>query len=201
MSHPFNREKRDRQLGQLDHQLGEKWVSNPFDLVGGEFNLSAFEANRVFLNEGAGSFYDITGVSGIGYDFDSRAVAVLDYNNDGRLDLAVRSVGGKPLVLAENHTKPSRFLRIQLRAANGNLRAIGARVTVHLHDRTLTRQFYPKQSFMSQSDMFVHFGLGDAKSVASLEILWPSGKRETFSKVPVDQRIRVTEGQNLEILH
>ena len=75
---------------QVDDSLNEFWLENPFDferLRG--FNLSMFERNRLFLNQGEGIFADASHVSGVDLTSDSRSVAVGDLNEDGRPDLVV----------------------------------------------------------------------------------------------------------------
>lgn len=52
-------------------------------------------------------------------------------------------------------------------------------------------------SYLSQNDLRLHFGLGSAKKVDSVEVRWPSGKRETFRDIAVDKFYSVLEGAGL----
>jgi hypothetical protein len=74
-------------------------------------------------------------------------------------------------------------LAIDLKPANGSATPIGAKVVAHIGKRTLTRQVIGGGSYAGDSSKRLHFGLGSAQKVDSLDVTWPSGKKETFSDV------------------
>lgn len=199
VSHPFNRDKHGRKLGDLNPEMGEPWTDQVFQLGRGNFNLSAHEANRLFVNESHGKYYDVTHVSAAGLTYDSRSVAVIDYNNDGRLDLVVRSVGGQPLVLLENRISNGNYLRLKLRKRKANRFALGARVIAHLPSRQIVQQLFPANSYLSQGVTDLHFGLGAEEAISRLEVHWPGGGHEVLNDLPANRTFYLTEGEQPQL--
>lgn len=161
---------------KLNDKLGEFWLQNPFDfqrLKG--FNLSMFERNRLFLNQGEFVFADLSYASGTDLDADSRTVAVGDLNEDGRPDLIVRSVGGGPLRILLNRFPNDNSLQVTLRGSQSNRDGIGARLVLECGGRTLHRDQFPANSYSSQSANETIFGLSDYRGPLKLTITWPSG--------------------------
>jgi enediyne biosynthesis protein E4 len=180
--------------GEVDHSLGEFWVTNPWDIVEKGHNLSAFERKRTFLNIRGKDFLDISYLTGADSDGDGRSVVAGDFRNDGRLDLVVRQVGGGPVLLFENQFPKSHYLTISLRGTASNLLGIGARLTAIASGRELTRELFPHNSFHSQMPSRLHFGLGDATRIDRLTVRWPSGAVQTLDDVAADRHVVITEG-------
>jgi enediyne biosynthesis protein E4 len=65
---------------------------------------------------------------------------------------------------------------------------------VHGSARVWVDEVRSGSSYSSNNDMRLHFGLGRATSVASIEVLWPSGRNEVFPGVTADQFISLKEG-------
>jgi hypothetical protein len=103
------------ELGKIDKEAGEFWVSNPFELPAGHHNLSAYERNCVFLNVNGESFLDASFASTMDLDSDSRSAIVADFNHDGANDLLVANVGGGILRLFENNaSEGAHWVRLNL---------------------------------------------------------------------------------------
>ena len=165
---------------KLDDNLGEFWLENPFDfqrLKG--FNLSMFERNRLFFNQGDCVFADVSHISATDIDADSRSVAVGDLNEDGRPDLVVRGVGGGPLQIFLNRITEHRSLHVTLRGNKSNPEGIGARIQLTIVDHTLVRDHFPQNSYSSQNATETIFGIGGHQGPMTLSISWPSGHKET----------------------
>ena len=125
--------------------------------------------------------------SGITNPIAGRGLAFGDLNNDGWMDAVLTVLGGHPLVLM-NRGGSQHWLAISLRGTRSNRDGLGARVRVNGQTRYATTA----GSYLSASDKRLHFGLGSAKT-ASVEVLWPSGTRQTLVDVPADQFIEVRE--------
>ncbi len=100
-----------------------------------------------------------------------RGLAVADYNNDGRLDVAVNTIGG-PLVLLENTSTTGNWLEVSLKGFHP-----GAILTATLpNGHKLVQELHAGSSYLSSEDPRAHFGLGAAPSVKLLTIRYPNGK-------------------------
>ncbi len=125
------------------------------------------------------------GIAAVG-PVNARGSAVADYDDDGDLDVAVAVVGG-PLVLLENRGEGGSWLEVEL----GRF-APGATVTVELPDgRRLVRESQAGSSYLSSEDPRLHFGLGDAARVRSVEVRWPGGATTRVDDVTANQVVRV----------
>ncbi len=111
-----------------------------------------------------------------------RGVAVADFDNDGHMDIAVNSVGGK-LVLLRSTGGSGHWLEVSLPRF-----APGAVVTAVLPDgRRLVRTVLAGSSYLSSEDPRVHFGLGDATTVTELIVRYPDGRTTRQAGIPADR--------------
>ena len=159
-------------------------------------NLSAYERNRVLMNDGRGRFIDVSHLTTADLDSDSRGVAVGDLNGDGMEDVIVRNVGGGPLVVFENRWPRKHWLRVSLRGVASNRLGLGAKLKLEIAGRTLWRELYPVASYQSQLPSLIHFGLGDATNIERLTIYWPSGAVQALTDLAADKHVRITEGES-----
>ena len=147
-------------------------------LEGGSF--SGRERNCVFLNLGEGQFGNISAVSGLDFPDDARAVATVDWDHDGDLDVWVVNRSAPQLRFLRNDTPAgAHFLRIRLMDRSGNRDGIGARLELHLKDspaRRMIRTLRAGEGYLSQSSKWVHFGLGSSREIDRLVIRWPGGQ-------------------------
>ena len=174
-------------------------------------SFSGRERNCCFLNTGGDAetveqFANVSAVTGLDYPDDGRAVAVVDWDHDGDLDLWFTNRNAPRLRLMRNDTPlENRFLSLQLQG-NGestNRDAIGARVEVVVKDegaRQLIKTLRAGEGFLAQSSKWLHFGLGDAKEVQEVLVRWPvaGGKAENverFTRFELDGRYRLIEGR------
>jgi len=122
-----------------------------------------------------------------------RGVAHLDYDNDGRMDLIVATVGGQ-YVVYENVGAEGDALQVLVRN-EGGIAPVGADVTVEVGAESASRsQFHAynsKTDYLSQSTRVLHFGVGAHDSV-TVTVTWPNGTERTLEGVEPGQRIVVT---------
>ncbi|MEW6074444.1 MAG: FG-GAP-like repeat-containing protein [Planctomycetota bacterium] len=125
-----------------------------------------------------------------------RGGASFDYDLDGDEDLLV-VLHGEDAVLLRNdggNRRPS--LRLRLRQDAGNRFAIGAVVTATIEGRRAREVADAQGSYLSQHAVGeVHFGLGAAKGVEELEVLWPDGERERAGPFPADSIVTWVRGR------
>ena len=126
-----------------------------------------------------------------------RGSAAGDYDNDGDLDLLVINLG-QPLALLRNEgTEDHHWLSLRTVGVQSNRDGIGARVKVVTGDLVQVQEVRPGRSYLSSSDLRLHFGLGNHQQVDQLEIRWPSGQVQQFTDVDADQFLIVREGEGL----
>ena len=122
-----------------------------------------------------------------------RGLAVGDLDNDGRQDVLILS-HNEPLAYFHNRTEGGRSLTLRLEGRGSNRDAVGARVTVVTAGRRLVAWRTGGGSYQSACDPRLHFGLGDADRIQTVEILWPSGHVDRFHDLRVDAGYLVREG-------
>ena len=195
VSQPFNRGCRVSAPGPPDETLEQFWEDDPWQIML-RHNQSGFERNRAFLNVRGETFLDMSHLTSADTDGDSRAVAAGDFNNDGRMDLIVRGVGGGPLSLFENSFPQKHYLKVSLHGVKSNRLGIGSRLTVWSGEQRQVRELYPANSFNSQAPSVAHFGLGEATTIDKLVIRWPSGMSQELEDLSVDQHVVIREGSD-----
>lgn len=160
-----------------------------------EFSTEQYrQANAVWANVGDGTFEDMSSISGEPFAVrrPHRGSALADFNNDGRVDVVVSSLG-EPAELWENVSEPAKhWLHLRLRGTKSNRDGIGARVSVDGQHNHMTSSV----GYASSSLTGVHFGLGDHEQTSRIEVLWSSGRRQVLENVPADQVLTVTEPDN-----
>ena len=121
---------------------------------------------------------------------DGRAVAPLDFDGDGDLDLALLNLRG--LRLLENTATPRRFVRVRLMPPAS---ALGAIVEIETAEGVQRDYVKATTGFSTQVPLELHFGLKDAERIERLTVRWPGGEPQTFEGLPVDRGLTIREGQ------
>ena len=71
---------------------------------------------------------------------------------------------------------------------------MGARIRVVAGGLSQIREIAGGGSYLSQSELRAHFGLGPATRVDLVEVAWPSGAKQTFKDIAVDRFWTIVEG-------
>ena len=157
------------------------------------------EPKLLHLNQKDGTFCDASDQAGKALTEHrvSRGLAVGDLFHDGNMDVVVGDIDGAPMLL-RNHGVPGRhWISLELTGSKSNRLAIGARIKVVAGGMTQTEEIHSGGSYLSQNDLQVHFGLGAAKEVESVEIRWPSGQVELLKNLTVDKFYSVLEKEGV----
>ena len=176
------------------------------------------QANQLFWNERATSFRASFLTEPRVYS--SRGAAFGDIDNDGDVDIVVSNVNAAPTVLrndslssakrsdtligattpfrssarfAPGQKNVHRWLRLQLVGTHCNRDAIGARATVVAGGLTQIREVKSGSGYLSQNELHLHFGLGEAEQVEAVIVRWPCGQIDTVRAVKTNQVLVLSE--------
>ena len=156
------------------------------------------ERKELYRNLGNGRFADVSMDAGPGIleKVPGRGCAFGDFDNDGDIDIVVNCINDVPQLLRCDQTVKNNWLKVKTVGTKSNRSGIGARIccTTDGGHRQMD-EVRSGGSYISQSELRVHFGLGKAAK-ADLEIRWPSGLVEKIQGVAANQVITVTEGKS-----
>jgi hypothetical protein len=125
----------------------------------------------------------------------SRGAAFGDLDGDGRVDIVVNNLDDQPTVLL-NRSESGNWIALKLVGRRSNRDAVGARVTITAGGRKQVAVLQAGHSYLSQSDMKLHFGLGAMKKIDTIEIRWPRGQLQRLSDVTPNQVLRIEEPES-----
>ncbi|MBK8554374.1 MAG: CRTAC1 family protein [Lewinellaceae bacterium] len=187
-------------FGDLDN---DGWPD--FYLGTGLPDLRGLLPNRMFRNVEGTRFEELT-MNGFGHIQKGHGVAFGDIDNDGDQDI-YEVMGGafegdlSNNVLFENPGNTNHWVSLLLEGKSCNRDAIGARIAVHTLEkggakRTIYASVNTGASF-GASSLRQEIGLGKAEKIVSIEVWWPKAgvPKSTYTDVPLDRMVRLTEGQ------
>jgi hypothetical protein len=152
------------------------------------------EPKTVYRNLGGG-FQDVT--SRLGPDLKaprvSRGLAVGDYDNDGDLDILVSNNGQAPQLFRNDGGNRGHWAEIALAGTRTNRDGIGAVVKITAGGRAQVAEAKGGTSYQSAHDRRLHFGLGSARVIDSIEVHWPGGSTEKLPGGPADRIVPIRE--------
>ena len=182
---------------------------------------STFQEPRIlYHNNGNGTFTDISADAGPGITTasSSRGLAIGDLWNDGRLSAVISNMNASPSLLVNDVRTFNHWIAFRLVGSSSapvsspmtasapaaphfktSRDAIGARITMKAGSRLFVNEVRSGSSYDSNSDMRVHFGLGSATKLDSVEIRWPSGLVEKFDDLAVDAFHTLKEGSGTAV--
>jgi hypothetical protein len=153
------------------------------------------EPKIIYRNTG-GTFQDAT--RDLGPDLAvprvSRAAAFADYDNDGDVDVLVTNNGDRPQLFCNQGGNRNHWLQVRLIGTRSNRDAVGAKVKIMAGNLIQKDEVKGGMSYQAAHDPRLHFGLGQATRIASLEVLWPSGAATKLTNLAVDRCISIKEG-------
>jgi enediyne biosynthesis protein E4 len=184
--------------GWLDLFVANGHVYPQMDAVKG----SAAYAEPMLLHRNLrnGTFEEVSKAAGIA-DMplkSRRGAAFGDIANNGNIDIVVLNVGEPPSLLLNTNKNSNHRVLFHLVGTKSNRAAIGARVTIKTSGVTQFDEVRGGGSYLSQNDLRLHFGLGPATRIDSVEVRWPSGKTESFKDVAGDKIYTIVEGRGIQ---
>jgi len=140
------------------------------------------EPRILYRNSGKGTFEDVSNAAGpaIVRKASGRGLAIGDLWNNGKISAVITNMGEAPSLLVNQMSYPNQWIGIKTVGTKSNRDGIGARITLKAGGRIFVDEVRSGSSYNSSSDMRVHFGLGKATKIDSLEVRWPSGLVESF---------------------
>ncbi len=172
-------------------------------------SFSGNERNRLFLGRD-GNFSEVTLVSGVDFRQDGRGFAIVDFDKDGYLDLAITSPTEPRLklmrnCLGDNPDAPTgNYLNVSLTGGNSEAKsnvdlssanACAAIIRVVVDGKTRVWQETCGEGLSTQNSKWIHVGMGESQQIDTLEVTWPSGKSTVRENLKAGEWIRIFEGQ------
>jgi len=151
------------------------------------------------INQGNGKFCDASDQAGraLMEPHISRGLAVGDLFNDGQVDVVVEDIDGVARILWNKGDTSHHWVNLELAGTKSNRLGIGARIKLTAGGVIQTDQIRSGGSYLSQSDLRVHFGLGAVTKIDSVEIKWPSGAVDVLKNLGADKFYAVQEGKGI----
>ena len=200
-------------LGRLRNYLGWGVIAADFDndgwtdvlIVNGHLTPEIDTAGSdstyrqrklLYRNLGGGRFENVTPAAGADMArlHSSRGAATADLYNDGRLAVAVNELHEIPSLLVPEAPAKNHWLGIRLVGSKSNRDGIGARVEIEAGGMRQIDEVRSGGSYLSQNDLRLHFGLGDATRVDRVTVRWPSCAVDQISRVPANRHVIIQEG-------
>ncbi|TAJ16227.1 MAG: CRTAC1 family protein [Planctomycetota bacterium] len=159
--------------------------------------------NVMFRNRGGQTFEDVSAAGGFGNLQKGHGVLFADFDNDGDQDVFEEVGGAFPgdgfrNLLFSNPGFDGHWLRVTVRGVQSNRGGIGTRIKATIAERGAQRAIYRTVGTggsFGANPLTQHLGLGDAKSLETLEVYWPkTNTTQTFRGVPLDAHVEITEG-------
>jgi enediyne biosynthesis protein E4 len=153
---------------------------------------------QLFRNRDGVRFEEVPAASGSGLavTVSARGAAFGDLFNDGRIDVVLNVIDASPVLLRNVVNNSNHWVTLKLSGGPKSPRdAVGAKVFLTAGGVRQRADVVSGGSYGSNSDQRVHFGLGSASRIDQLEIVWPSGLRQTVKPPPIDAISRIVEGE------
>ena len=157
------------------------------------------EPKVLYRNLRNGKFEDVSADAGPGViePVPGRGCAIGDFDNDGNLDIVTNCMNDLPQLLHCRTTLSNNWIKVKTVGTKSNRSGIGARIycTPEGEHRQMD-EVRSGGSYISQSDLRIHFGVGKATKV-NLEVHWPSGQVDRADQVPTNRVVTMIEGRGM----
>lgn len=198
-----------KELGVYFYAIG--WGANfaDFDNDGdvdlfvsnGDLNPNCVPMANFYFENIKGKFQDHASVVGLADYGIGRGSVVLDYDNDGDLDILV--VNQQPVLdypvpsvtkLFRNDSTSGNWIKIALKGIDAETHGIGSKIEVETGGIKMIREIDGGgSSHLSQNSVIAHFGVAKASKIDKITVYWSGGNKQVMSNVPVNQLLTITE--------
>jgi hypothetical protein len=153
----------------------------------------------LFHNQHDGTFAEVAAESGNALMIArvSRGLAFGDIDNDGYIDAVINNLDGKPTILRNDGGSHNNWITIKTVAHGMNRDGIGARVKVVAGDLIQWDEVHAGDSYLSASDLRLHYGLGKRTKIDLIEMHWPDGKVEVIREIDANAFLTIEEGKGV----
>jgi hypothetical protein len=155
------------------------------------------QPNQLFHNEGGKGFRETTKEAGPDFQRSevSRGIAFGDIDNDGRMDFVIANNNGPARLYLNQVRNGNHWLSVKLETSHGNRFGEGAQLTLlRKQGPALYRHAHRDGSYLSASDIRVHFGLGATAAFDGVQVVWPDGSKEIFRGLSADREVTLKQG-------
>jgi hypothetical protein len=161
---------------------------------GGDASVAPFvqDPAQLFISDQQGSFLERgieLGMNDIGQ---GRGIVCFDYDRDGDIDVFIANNRQPPALYRNDGGNNQNYLHIQLQGEDANSEAVGARIYVTINGLTQMRELRNGSNFLSQNPVEAYFGLGTARKVDLVRVVWPSGVEKTLEAIDANQLLTIT---------
>jgi enediyne biosynthesis protein E4 len=169
------------------------------EVDGQTLGTSYREPKVAYYNLHDGTFANITAEAGavLSEPHSGRGMALGDLFNDGHEEALVNNMNERPS-LYYNTSPIGNWISLQLIGTKSNRAALGAVVTLEQGTDKREKEVRSGDGYISQSDLRLHFGLGNFTTAEKVVIRWPSGSVETLSDLPANRYYVVREGSDID---
>ena len=151
------------------------------------------QQSLLFRSLGNGRFQEQPALLLLEHEQSSRGAATADFDGDGRLDLVLNNIDSEPTLFWNPSTNENQYLRVRLVGTGGNRLALGARVKVRAGDLRQLREVQSSGSYLSQSELVLHFGMGAHRRADAVEVRWPGGQTSILSDVEAGREVTIRQ--------
>jgi hypothetical protein len=167
-------------LHEVPVALRKTYVLDHVHQMPHNFYMSSFERNCLFQQNG-GHFYDVAPQAGVADRLNGRGLALVDYDNDGRMDFVIANVGDKALVYHNVTPTQGDWVGFDLDGGPGRRTPFGARLELERAGKThIVRELFPTNGMKSQSDPRMVVGVPAGTQLGRAIVVWADGVREAF---------------------
>jgi Flp pilus assembly protein TadD/peroxiredoxin len=167
------------------------------ELIRSDSSWSGSERNVFYLNNGDGTFSEVSGTVGLDFPDDSRSFALSDLDHDGRLEIVLKNRTAPQIRILRNAMIGlGHSIAFRLRGTKSNRDAIGAAITIEAGGHRQTRYLQAGSGFLSQHSKELFFGLGKYLGAVRATVQWPCGLTQVFGNLPANHRIEIEEGSD-----